>query len=304
MTTACIAKVFFFDRTPRTSRPYTFLVSVLWLFGTTSVAKALVPTTNSQCSEKHNSFRVLILRHGQTDANAGGIIQGSSDISRLTELGKQQAIDVVQSLQDEHEISAIYCSPLTRARETLQYVQQHSSLLLSTLSNTEAQILDNLREIDFYDWECREKEYLQSKFPASYKAWKQGDPHKLIVYEKESTVHYPLLELWQRADKVWDEIFHAEGIVNKDSIPFGRTVLIVAHGSLGQALLGTAMGWDATYFRQHEYPNCGMAEIQWTDDLSVQEDAARRPLASQWRWKWPMVSNEWNTLKITQQTVE
>jgi hypothetical protein len=38
-------------------------------------------------------FKVYILRHGQTDANAGGIIQGSADFSSLTELVKQQAED-------------------------------------------------------------------------------------------------------------------------------------------------------------------------------------------------------------------
>jgi broad specificity phosphatase PhoE len=38
-------------------------------------------------------FKVYILLHGQTDANAGGIIQGSADFSSLTELVKQQAED-------------------------------------------------------------------------------------------------------------------------------------------------------------------------------------------------------------------
>ena len=35
--------------------------------------------------------RYLLLRHGQTDANAEGRIQGTSDFSRLTALGEAQA---------------------------------------------------------------------------------------------------------------------------------------------------------------------------------------------------------------------
>ena len=37
------------------------------------------------------AHRYLIVRHGETNHNAAGIIQGSSDISRLTERGLQQA---------------------------------------------------------------------------------------------------------------------------------------------------------------------------------------------------------------------
>ena len=42
--------------------------------------------------------RYILLRHGQTDMNAAGIIQGSSDRSRLTPLGRTQARDAARGL--------------------------------------------------------------------------------------------------------------------------------------------------------------------------------------------------------------
>jgi len=54
--------------------------------------------------------------------------------------------------------------------------------------------------------------------------------------------------------------------------------LVVCHGSLGQALLCTALGLDATAWRRHPFPNCGMAEIDWPADA---------PRATRWRWRLP-----------------
>ena len=198
--------------------------------------------------------------------------------------------------------------------------------------------LHNLREIDFYDWEGRNKKELSEIFPIEYNAWKNPNPYKLKVFDSTSIttkdsnkqenvpkVRYPLFELWDRADLVWDEIFEheqrelllddvSEQVETKNQndqceyASSSRTTLIVAHGSLGQALLGTAMGWDAEYFGKYRFPNCGIVEIEWdvesTDERSNWKEGERetlngivslmqqgkRPLASRWRWKWPTSS--------------
>jgi broad specificity phosphatase PhoE len=82
-------------------------------------------------------------------------------------------------------------------------------------------VLPNLREIDFHDWQDRDKTTLQQGFPNSLEAWKKGNPYGLVVQEtiqksssggddnengqdKELVMieHRPLLELWERADQV------------------------------------------------------------------------------------------------------
>jgi broad specificity phosphatase PhoE len=278
-------------------------------------------------NKQQTTYKFYILRHGQTDANAGGVIQGSGDFSRLTELGKAQAAQSLQAfdLDDRIIITSLYCSPLRRAQETLfelrrreaeQNIQRQQRLLLLP-PITETTILDNLREIDFYDWQGRDKIELQKKFPDSWKAWNDGDPGGLMVLDTITVddddhddgllvtqERYPLLELWARADQVWDEIFELEQSaslkVNADSPSTTKASLIVAHGSLGQALLGTAMGWDATRFREYEFPNCGIAEIEWNVNngsaTTFTNKESRRPLATRWRWKWPVPSKEWSSL--------
>ena len=245
------------------------------------------------------AYSVFILRHGQTDANAGGLIQGSSDFSRLTDLGKQQAATVATQAFREIPIGSIYVSPLTRAQETLEVLQQelHWSIPAETLKN--------LREIDFYTWESRHKDELKKEFPDSWRAWKVGDPHNLVVFSAEELPRYPLLELWERADLVWDEVISRErkrikSSEDATSLDSSSSTLLVAHGSLGQALLGTAMGWDATHFREHEFPNCGLVEIDfdWTSSSCDNSNAndKKRSLATKWRWRWPdgVPSAEWN----------
>lgn len=244
------------------------------------------------------AYSVFILRHGQTDANAGGLIQGSSDFSRLTDLGKQQAATVaIQVFREIPPIGSVYVSPLTRAQETLRVLQQELSggSILPLATTT----LANLREIDFYNWQSRHKDELKREFPDSWEARRAGDPHNLVMFSgSEENPRYPLLELWERADHVWDEIISREkrsgNILTRDES--SSSTLVVAHGSLGQALLGTAMGWDATHFREHEFPNCGLVEIDfdWTFDYAEPNDK-RRPLAKKWRWRWPDdPSFEWN----------
>ncbi|KAL7524650.1 hypothetical protein ACHAWF_001036, partial [Thalassiosira exigua] len=225
---------------------------------------------------------------------------GSADFSRLTELGRRQAADAFGALRgdDVAAVASVYSSPLTRARDTLGELRRQDELLLAKVLPPTESVLNDLREIDLYDWQGVAYDDLEAKFPSSWRAWREGNPEEMIVFEtRESSdaplERYPLLELWERADRVWDEIFLQEQQRHQRAGCEGvkgveRTALIVAHGNLGQALLGTAMGWDANYFHVHDFPNCGMAEI----DFSY---CNKRPKqADRWRWRWPRKEAEWS----------
>lgn len=62
------------------------------------------------------------LRHGETEANARDIVSGALDVE-LTALGREQARVAARTLAAE-PITAIYSSPLRRARETAEAVGQ------------------------------------------------------------------------------------------------------------------------------------------------------------------------------------
>ncbi len=57
---------------------------------------------------------LVLLRHGQTDANARGVLLGRSDVP-LTALGRRQAVAAGRALPRD---ARIVTSPLERARET------------------------------------------------------------------------------------------------------------------------------------------------------------------------------------------
>ena len=61
---------------------------------------------------------VTLVRHGETSANVDGVWHGSLD-SALTERGRSQAERVAEHLaRTRADASALYASPLTRARDT------------------------------------------------------------------------------------------------------------------------------------------------------------------------------------------
>ncbi|MFQ5508029.1 MAG: histidine phosphatase family protein [Leptospirillia bacterium] len=76
------------------------------------------------------STTLLFVRHGETEANRARRIQGQDD-SPLTERGtadsKQLATTLLKAGLDPVRM-VVYCSPLTRARETLRRIRTHLDL--------------------------------------------------------------------------------------------------------------------------------------------------------------------------------
>lgn len=64
-------------------------------------------------------MRIGLIRHGETDWNAAGRLQGTTDIP-LNDRGVGQAEDAA-SFVDADEWAAVYCSPLQRTRDTAAF---------------------------------------------------------------------------------------------------------------------------------------------------------------------------------------
>ena len=123
-----------------------------------------------------SAIRFLVLRHGQTDHNRDGIIQGSSDVSRLSDRGRTQAREVGAALArlGDVRVARTFLSPLARAQQT------HEILLLDRPDLPTPTTLDGLREIDLGSWEGRAKAELRAEQPDVYAAW-QCDPLAMVV---------------------------------------------------------------------------------------------------------------------------
>ncbi|XP_030975491.1 phosphoglycerate mutase-like protein 4 [Quercus lobata] len=68
-----------------------------------------------------NYAEIIVVRHGETEWNHDGRIQGHLDVE-LNEAGRQQAAAVADRLSKEPNISAVYSSDLKRAFETAQII--------------------------------------------------------------------------------------------------------------------------------------------------------------------------------------
>jgi broad specificity phosphatase PhoE len=86
---------------------------------------------------------LLLVRHGETDWNAEGRLQGHTD-RPLNEHGRRQAKELAARLAEEH-VDAIYASDLSRAKETAEIVGARLGLPV---------VIDaDLREKNWGSWE-------------------------------------------------------------------------------------------------------------------------------------------------------
>jgi probable phosphoglycerate mutase len=82
--------------------------------------------------QRQQSGVLLLARHGETDWNAAGRIQGQSDIP-LNEAGRVQARALAARLRQEG-LAAVGCSDLSRARETAEIVAGELGLAVTHIS--------------------------------------------------------------------------------------------------------------------------------------------------------------------------
>ncbi|KAK7404824.1 hypothetical protein VNO78_05805 [Psophocarpus tetragonolobus] len=182
--------------------------------------------------------RVVLVRHGQSTWNAEGRIQGSSDFSVLTKKGESQAETSRQMLIDDH-FDVCFASPLARSMTTAQIIwgPRHQPILPDF----------DLREIDLYSFQGLLKHEGKERFGSAYRQW-QVDAANFII-----DGHYPVRELWERARICWTKILAHDS----------RSVLVVAHNAVNQALVATAIGLGAEYFRTLLQSNCGVSVLDF-----------------------------------------
>ncbi|KAL3701602.1 hypothetical protein R1sor_019624 [Riccia sorocarpa] len=188
-----------------------------------------------------DSKRVVLVRHGQSTWNEAGRIQGSSDFSRLTSKGENQAEISRQMLQSDSFDVCIH-SPLSRAKRTAEVIWGAARNPNSLIS------IDDLREIDLYAFQGLYKVKGKELFGEVYTKWKK-DPVNFLV-----DGHYPVRELWERASGCWGRILGQDG----------SSILVVAHNAVNQALVATAIGFGPTYFRHLLQSNCGVSVLDFT----------------------------------------
>jgi probable phosphoglycerate mutase len=109
-----------------------------------------------------DTTRILLVRHGETDWNATGRIQGHSD-TPLNAAGYQQARQVAQRLTRE-PVQALYSSDLARAFQTATVIGHTLGLTVVTSPQ--------LRERRYGLWEGLTSAEIQTRYPAQFTEWR------------------------------------------------------------------------------------------------------------------------------------
>jgi broad specificity phosphatase PhoE len=89
---------------------------------------------------------IVLVRHGQTEANRAGRLLGRAD-PPLNERGRHQADALATVLEHDPAPSLVLTSPLLRARETAERV--------SAATGTPVRIDERLVELDYGEWDER-----------------------------------------------------------------------------------------------------------------------------------------------------
>ncbi len=108
-------------------------------------------------------IELILVRHGETEANSEPTALGSTDLA-LSDRGRMQALSLARLFKTE-KIDALYASPLLRTMETAEILGEKHELFIEP-------VLD-LCERDFGIWETLPVRVIRERYPEDYAAWQQ-----------------------------------------------------------------------------------------------------------------------------------
>lgn len=117
-----------------------------------------------------------LVRHGQTDHNAGSLTLGREDVP-LNDLGLRQAAALGVRLAGE-PLGIIFSSPLLRARETARAIAGERDISVH--------VRDDLVEMDVGETEGVTYDEVRQKYPDFLRAWRGPHPEDVAMPGGES----------------------------------------------------------------------------------------------------------------------
>jgi broad specificity phosphatase PhoE len=188
--------------------------------------------------------RLLLVRHGQSEGNASGIVQGHLDFD-LTDIGRMQAEATAESLRGE-KLDRIIASPLKRAFST--------AAAIAAPHRIEVEPVPGLMEYDLGEVSGLTGAQIRERFPEVGQAYARGVRPTFPGEEGRETFVArvsAVLEAWAESK---------------------QTVLAVAHGGVITAICYAVAGIDPKRPGLFEIANCAVTEV-------VLDRAGRRTLA-------------------------
>lgn len=181
---------------------------------------------------------LYIMRHGKTQWNTLGKLQGRTDIP-LNEEGRNMAIEAAEEYKDI-KIDICYCSPLKRAKETAELF----------LKERQVPIIEDARlmEMCFGSYEGM-TDYLTIKNHPISVIFQEPESYKESVGEAET----------------FDELFGRTGEFLKEivgpQLAQGKNVLIVGHGAMNASIVCQVKKLPVSEFWKAGLAQCKLMEL-------------------------------------------
>jgi probable phosphoglycerate mutase len=192
---------------------------------------------------------IYFVRHGETDWNRQGLIQGWTD-TPLNEVGHAQARAVARALIAVTALEPHFnyvVSPLQRARQTMGYIAETLGL-----EPEQIRITDAIKELSFGTWEGRP--FWELKASPIYPA----DAERRYYWRPEGGESYE------------------DGEARMDAFlaTLNGPTVIVSHGAVGRCLMARAAGLGPTELvnlktPQGRYARIADGHIDWFDAEGV-----------------------------------
>lgn len=196
--------------------------------------------------------RVVAVRHGETDWNRKGRMQGWAPVP-LNETGREQARAAGAWLAREYDVDRVVSSDLLRTEQTTE-------LLLETIGDRPVSYEPALRERDLGVYQGLPYSDVEDRFPTfglSETAYRAID----AVPEGGESFQ----EVERRVTQRFEELSAADA----------ETVLLVTHGGPLCILLGHAKGVELTdALCSHHPDNCSATEFRVDDGVRIRRECA------------------------------
>lgn len=186
---------------------------------------------------------IMLIRHGETEWNILGKFQGTTDIP-LSDEGIRQAFLLKERLNNDFDY--IFSSPLKRAYETAK--------ILCDGSKKQVNIVEEIREINFGQWEGLTIKDIREKYPDVFEEWRNDKKEGKFLGGDLSTLNASI-----RAKNCIKEIAKKYK---------GKKVVIVAHGGIIKSGLIGIFQWDMSMYHKIALGNTCINTIIFNDNMS------------------------------------
>lgn len=186
-------------------------------------------------------LNVYIVRHGQTDTNKSLAINGSGTNLPLNETGIKQ-VEALRDSFDINKIDYVYASPLTRAKQTAEILDQDKHNIIYD---------DRLKEMNYGNWDGESELMLRSKYPQAFDDLGYFTENYTNYCTGESHEH-----LAARLADFWHDLVQQH---------INQTVALVSHGTSLRSMVQTVLD-SKKISKIGEMQNAGVTNISVDDN--------------------------------------